>query len=218
MTTNVTLPACWRRTAFWCGLGLLASIGIGLLAGFLPARARLLGLFGVGEGLLVGAALAELVSRLRMPRPRLRVLVPTSFVCGLAAFALTTLIGWQSFSRYLLKEYPPPPTNMLALQLQTKNSSPTGTEFSEESQEFKRDIDDLLAAHETELSARRSWPGYLVYRVTGEVSAQNAGLVSAQVISERQASAWAKWLGELAATGIAASVMAHRATRRIECQ
>ena len=214
--TTETLPASWRRTAIWCGLGLLSCVAIGLLGALLLARARLLGLFGVGEGMLVGAALAEWVSRLRMPRPR--VLVPSSFLFGVAAFAITTLLWWQSFSDDLLKKYPPPPTNMLALQVQTKNASPTGTESSEKTQELQRGIDDMFVAHETELSARRSWPGYLVFRVTGEISAQEAGEVPAHVIAERQTSAWAKWLGELAAAGIAAAVMAHRSTRRNDSQ
>ena len=207
--TTETLPASWRRTAIWCGLGLLSCVAIGLLAALLPARARLLGLFGVGEGLLVGAALAELLSRLQMARPRVFWLA--SFVFGLAAFAVTTLIWWQSFSSDLLKTYPPPPTNLLTLQRQVKDPSVTDTESAPE---LDRGIAEMLAAHDTELSVRRSFPGYLVFRVARMVSAHDVEVISAQVIAERQTSAWAKWLGELAAAGIAASVMAHQSTRR----
>lgn len=200
-----TLPANWRRTAIWYGLGLLASVGIGLLAVLLPPRARLLGLFGVGEGVLVGMALAELVSRLRIARPRFLAL--PSFLFGLAAFGITTLIWWQSLSSDLLKQYPPPPTNLLTLQLQATNPSPTENGSTPETQELARGLADMQAAHKTELSARRSFPGYLVFR--------SAGIVPAQVIAKQQTSGWAKWLGELVAAGIAAAVMAHRATRRM---
>ena len=211
--TTETLPASWRRTAIWWVLGLLSCVAIGLLGALLPAQARLLGLFGACEGLLVGAALAELVSRLRMVRPRLLVL--TSFLFGLAAFAVTTHLLWRSFSNDLLKAYPPPPTNLLRLQLQVKDPSATGTESA---QELDRGIAEMLAAHDTELSVRRSFPGYLVFRVAKMVSAQDVEAISAQVIAQRQASEWAKWLGELTAAGIAAGVVAHRSTRRNDRQ
>lgn len=192
---------CWM--SWWLAAGALTLV-IALLAAMLPARARLIGLFGLIEGALVGGLLAEVLRR-RHGTPG-RCVLGVALLCGSTAFGLSSLLWWREFAHSVREEYRIPPPQLLALQM--KSQSPTS-----DSQGFQTlsELQSLRQRFEAdpqrtqELESRCSLPGYLVFRLYGVANAAR--------ISHRQSVAVAVWMSELVAAGIASLCMVRRQAR-----
>lgn len=187
-------------------LGAVASAGlIGLLAGMLPARARLIGLFGPAEGALLCLLLVEVLQRMTLNATR--AIFITALLCGSAAFALTSALWWREFAVSVRAEFRVPPPNFFASQLSTTSESPAQPVDAEKlhemkllQQSFENDPDRAK-----ELAARCSFPGYLVFRVFG--------IANSERIRNKEPAAIAFWLCELAASGLVCGLLFRRNVR-----
>lgn len=185
----------------WLASIFALTVVVGLLAAMLPARARLLGLFGPGEGLLLGAVITELSRRMNRSAT-LRALV-AAMLCGMSAYGISTTMWWRQFAESVRDEYRFPAPNLLALQL----GSPSAVESLSNAEELKAIRAQVESDPERarELDVRCSLPGFLVFRCYGVSNAAR--------VSTKQLPAVAFWVCELAASGIVCAYLVRRQLR-----
>lgn len=198
--SNGDITAC-RRTSWWLAAGALTLV-IALLAAMLPARARLIGLFGPIEGIVVGAFLLE--TERRWNHARWRCGLGVALLCGGIAFGVSSLLWWREFAQSVREEYRIPSPQLLALQIESQASQrghthglDTLSELQSLQQRFEAD-----PQRTQELQTRCSLSGYLVFRLYGVANAAR--------IRHLQSVATAVWLGEFAAAGIASMFIVRR--------
>ena len=170
-----------------------------------PARGRLLGLFGPIEGALLGAVISHWLAPNGKDSKRAVCLL---FLSGALAYGLTSGLWWNQFANDLTDEFRAPSAEALMMQLVAQNKD------ARSHPETAEDMRRLQAAFSSdperiqEISARVSLPGYLVFRCYG--------LSNAAKIRDKQLIAIGLWCGELLLAGLAA-VWFGRAREPLEC-
>jgi len=149
------------RTACWFAAVLATGAVGGLVASIAPPRLRLIGLFAIGLGAAVGWLAARLAITLRMPSRRVAIL--GALLSGATGCIVATLLHWQAYSRELqAAEKPSAAQALMANMLQAaEENAPTDAESQAALAEFR----DSAARALDEVKRRRSFNGYLSYRV-----------------------------------------------------
>lgn len=186
----------------WISLGVAACLG--LLLGQVPSRVRLLGLFAVGEGVLVGLSCGYWAQRDNAARCMRSSVLVGAF--GVAAFTGTSALWWRQYAHALERDYQAVPPNMLAMQLQSQPPKPGESHkpITPDQQRLGASVmADAFKERGPELEARKSLKGYLVFRLFG--------LLSATAIADKVPQGYGLWGTEMLLAGIAAVISFRKA-------
>lgn len=200
---NVEVKSSVGRS--WMVIAVGVAICVSVLLGQTPSRLRLLGLFAIAEGVLIGVSTAYWSQRDRVVRGW-RVAIAASLL-GAAAFIGTSALWWRQYADGLRRAHQTPPAAMLAMQLQaeSKTQSTAGKTTTLEEQKLQTQMmADVLKSRGEELDARQSIIGYLVFRLFGASSAVG--------IQEKATQGCALWIVELLLAGIGGAVSYRFAT------
>ncbi len=186
-----------RNSWIWISLGVVVCLSV--LLGQVPARVRLLGLFAIGEGVLIGLSSSYWAERDHAARSlKSSVLVGA---LGIAAFGGTSVLWWRQYADALERAYQAVPPNMLAMQLQSDSRKPGEGDRPSTLDQQKLGtniVADALKERRPELDARESLSGYLVFRLFGAMTAA--------AITENAPQGYVLWSTELLLAGIAAAI------------
>lgn len=186
----------------WISLGVVVCLSV--LLGQAPPRVRLLGLFAVGEGLVVGLSCGYWAQRSHAARClKLSLLVGA---LGIAAFGGTSALWWRQYAEALQRDYQDVPPSMLAMQLQSQAPKPGESHkpITPDQQRLGASVmADAFKERGPELEARRSLSGYLAFRVFG--------VLSASAIAGKSPQGYALWITEMLLAGTAAAISFRKA-------
>jgi hypothetical protein len=150
-----------HRTACWLAAVLITGAVGGLVASIAPPRLRLIGLFAIALGAVLGWLAGRLALTLRMPSRRVAVL--GGLLTGATGCIVATILHWQAFSRELkAAEKPSAGQALVARMLQAaEQNAPTDPESQAALAEFRSSAARAL----DERRNHRSFRGYLSHRI-----------------------------------------------------
>lgn len=148
------------RFLLWLVAGIGLVCGVALIAAHLPARVKLLGLFAIGVGVLMGWGLGELARRLR---------VGSGISVACAAFLLTaagiagiTVRSHQVWSSQVRASLGADPWALFDAQMEQ------GTDAKEDTYaEVRRQLEQSRADRRRKIAERTSFSTYLERRAPG---------------------------------------------------
>lgn len=154
-----------RSQRIVCWIAGLPTAGtlVGLAASIAPPRLRLIGLFALVLGGMIGWAGGRLAVSLRMSRPRIAWVV--GLMSGCTGFTVFTVINWQTYARDLkTSESPGMGQAMVSRMLEAAaRQQPDSPEARRALSEFRTSAAQAIQ----DVRQRRSFRGFLSHRVTG---------------------------------------------------
>ena len=150
-----------QRTACWLIAVLVSGAAGGLVASIAPPRLRLIGLFAVALGAVLGWLAGRLALKLRMSSRR--VATAGGLLTSVTGCVVVTLLHWQSYARELqVADKPNAGQAMIANMLKAaQENAPTDPEAQAAMLEFQGTAEKAL----DEARQRRTFRGYLAHRV-----------------------------------------------------
>lgn len=199
--TDEAMPARFGtgRSLLWVMASILIAACVGGVFSFLPPRLRLLGIFAIGEGIVIGLCLQRAVWALRINGPLVASL--GGLVAGSLGFVMTCGFWWQTWAQSLADK--PSPEAALAMQMLSQMQEPEDASF-EELQIYREHRASMEAMIEDLKQQRRhDFNAWLAHR--------------ASAVTTGHAPATSIWFVELVLAGLASAVLCRNAAQRPYC-